>query len=364
MSGHHSPWRVFCCFITALSFTIVVPTVWITAAIRLRRVGRLDYFADSEFLNTNRSLVLVVKPVSADILHGIAVTQWSVEKDTCLHSNCTEVEIFFYTNPYTSDPRYDRGSYHGHLAPTVSNNFTWNATLSDSRRRRDAPNFATVLTLYTSNDYQDHSSGHSYENSLVYYSFDSYEAKISAFARDASTNESVTLKISSGSGFIVNFQFAIVPAGPRLEETDQIWDLNFSFKRNTVIIVYSLVITFAFWLITIMICLIMITTVVFGFRQRNEIVVVPIGTIFTFIQLRSSMPEAPPGFDFVGLLPCLILLSISAIAMVGIYLFANPDDASRRTLTWNGLVTVRGTGRRIPHDDEIPLVDTGSENPV
>ncbi|KAK0463385.1 hypothetical protein IW261DRAFT_1575735 [Armillaria novae-zelandiae] len=247
-------------------------------------------------------------------------------------------------SPYTSDPRYDRGSYHGDLAQTISNNFTWNATLSDSRRRRDAPNFNTVLTLYTSDDYQDYSSGYSYENSLVYYPFDSYGANISAFARDASTNESVTLQISSGSGFIVNFQFAIAPTGPRLEETDQIWDLNFSFKRNTMIIVYSLVITFAFWLITITICLIMITTVVFGFRQRNEIVVVPIGTIFTFIQLRSSMPGAPPGFarqgnsiDFVGLLPCLILLSISAIAMIGICLFADPDDVSRRIFTWNGL---------------------------
>lgn len=40
----------------------------------------------------------------------------------------------------------------------------------------------------------------------------------------------------------------------------------------------------------------MIATVVFGFRQRNEIIVVPIGTVFTFTQLRSSMPGAPEGF--------------------------------------------------------------------
>lgn len=45
-----------------------------------------------------------------------------------------------------------------------------------------------------------------------------------------------------------------------------------------------------------MICLIMITTVFFGFRQRNEIVVVPILTVFAFIQLRSTMPGAPEGF--------------------------------------------------------------------
>ncbi len=45
-----------------------------------------------------------------------------------------------------------------------------------------------------------------------------------------------------------------------------------------------------------MICLITIATVVFGFRQRNEIVVVPIGNVFAFTQLRSSMPGAPEGF--------------------------------------------------------------------
>ncbi|KAK0477789.1 hypothetical protein IW261DRAFT_1565567 [Armillaria novae-zelandiae] len=102
--------------------------------------------------------------------------------------------------------------------------------------------------------------------------------------------------MSSGSGFLVDLQFSVASAGPRQEETDQIWDMDFSLKRNTLIIVYCLVITFTFWLITIIICLIMITTVVFGFRQRNEIVVVPIGTVFAFTQLRSSMPGAPPGF--------------------------------------------------------------------
>ncbi|KAK0229645.1 hypothetical protein EDD85DRAFT_851152 [Armillaria nabsnona] len=85
----------------------------------------------------------------------------------------------------------------------------------------------------------------------------------------------------------------------------------------------------------------MITAVVFGFRQRNEIVLIPVGTVFAFTQLRSSMPGAPEGFgdilDFAGLLPCLVLLSISAVTMVGIYLFANPDHPSRRPFTWGEL---------------------------
>ncbi len=55
-------------------------------------------------------------------------------------------------------------------------------------------------------------------------------------------------------------------------------------------------------LITITICLLMIMTVGFGFRQRNEIVVVPISTVFAFTQLRSTMPGAPDGFG--ALLQC------------------------------------------------------------
>ena len=49
-------------------------------------------------------------------------------------------------------------------------------------------------------------------------------------------------------------------------------------------------------MITLMICLIMIATVFFRFQQRNEIVVVPIGTVFAFTQLRASIPGAPEGF--------------------------------------------------------------------
>ncbi len=43
----------------------------------------------------------------------------------------------------------------------------------------------------------------------------------------------------------------------------------------------------------------MIMTVGFGFQQRNEIVVVPVGTVFAFTQLRASMPGAPDGFGML-----------------------------------------------------------------
>lgn len=92
--------------------------------------------------------------------------------------------------------------------------------------------------------------------------------------------------------------------------------------------------------------------------------------------------------------------------MIGIFLFADPEDPSRRTLTWNelgmfslclndmllnelaenallhyskrvstaskqcvrrgifGIMTGRRIWRRMPRDVEIPLMNTASENPV
>ena len=49
-------------------------------------------------------------------------------------------------------------------------------------------------------------------------------------------------------------------------------------------------------LITLILVLVMITTVFFGFKQRGEVLLVPVATLFAFTQLRQSMPGAPEGF--------------------------------------------------------------------
>ena len=48
--------------------------------------------------------------------------------------------------------------------------------------------------------------------------------------------------------------------------------------------------------ITLILLLVMLTCVFFGFRQKSEVLVVPVATLFAFTQLRGSMPGAPPGF--------------------------------------------------------------------
>ncbi|SJL16623.1 uncharacterized protein ARMOST_20149 [Armillaria ostoyae] len=97
------------------------------------------------------------------------------------------------------------------------------------------------------------------------------------------------------------------------------------------------------------------------------------------------MPAAPEGFDFAGLLPCLVLLSICAVSMVGIYLFTDPHDPSRKAFTWDELANVlrlftqrvwnttkrwahyarfsiRTTRRKSSNIAEIPLANLDCEN--
>jgi hypothetical protein len=49
-------------------------------------------------------------------------------------------------------------------------------------------------------------------------------------------------------------------------------------------------------MITIILLLVMITTVFFGFKQRGEVLLIPVATLFAFTQLRQTMPGAPDGF--------------------------------------------------------------------
>ena len=59
-------------------------------------------------------------------------------------------------------------------------------------------------------------------------------------------------------------------------------------------------------IITLILLLVMLTCVFFGFRQKSEILDVPVATLFAFTQLRGSMPDAPLGFG--KLLSILYLL--------------------------------------------------------
>ncbi|PBK90380.1 hypothetical protein ARMGADRAFT_1166833 [Armillaria gallica] len=285
------------------------------------------------------------------------LVEWIVAWDNCnVSDSCTEVNIFFDSKFSPDTGRLNDGPSNNNR-PTVPI-FIWNATImtsfSSSKLLNNPPKFRTELFIYPVLDVPPFASMHS-RGTLAYYPFDSYQSEIFAFAQEASTNKSVSLVIGSASRLIVTFSSdlkittGVMSTAPTyMEDTgflqQEVIGANVILERNTLVIGYCLVITVTFWMVTLMICLIMITTVIFGYRQRNEIVVVPIGIVFVFTQLRSTMPGAPDGFgdvlDFVGLLPCLVLLSICAVTMIGIYLFADPHDPSRKAFTWDELGAV------------------------
>ncbi|KAK0477819.1 hypothetical protein IW261DRAFT_1594296 [Armillaria novae-zelandiae] len=353
MASHRNPSRVLCCFFTSLFFLVAVPTLWIVLVLRLPP-SSTSSISNTTVKGTgsksiSRTIILRANVVSADILQTTMVTEWSIMWDTCVdpdrNNNCTAINIFLDTIPFwrnfsPSDPRHDNGPYSNNL-PTDPI-FIWNPTHFGRGRTNFGSNsltFRAELSLFT-NDV-------SY---LSAYPFDSYYADVAIFARDVSTNDSVSVDLSTSYGLITGIKTTTdaVEYSPWQSKDDLDFvglqgaiHIYMNLERSTLVMAYCLIITLTFWMVTLVICLIMIATVLFGFRQRNEIVVVPIGTVFAFTQLRASMPGAPDGFgdilDFVGLLPCFVLLSISAIAMVGIYLFANPDDPSRRVFTWSEL---------------------------
>ncbi|KAK0229432.1 hypothetical protein EDD85DRAFT_957178 [Armillaria nabsnona] len=269
--------------------------------------------------------------------------EWSIGSGNCVH-NCTDVNIFFDTN--LSNRKDDSHSY-TNSRPTYPT-FIFSHNLTDLHA--NVPIFRTDHIL--NNPAFDGCNWKLNPASLVSYPFDCYTAEIHVFAQDAVTNESVILAMSL-SVVVPGLKITsdISSDSPAYVKAAVI-DTSVNIQRSSLVIGYCLIITITFWLVTLMICLIMISTVVFGFRQRNEIVVVPIATVFAFTQLRLTMPGAPDGFgdilDFAGLLPCLVLLSICAVTMAGIYLFANPDDPDHRPFTWEEIVNMtRRYARRI-----------------
>ncbi|PBK81043.1 hypothetical protein ARMGADRAFT_1039629 [Armillaria gallica] len=220
----------------------------------------------------NRTIYLQAKVISADILDATVVVEWFLFGDTCFFDNNVNCTSvnIFFDTNFSPSDPRHGNGPYNNNIPTDPI-FTLNESYDEFR----GSFFRTKLTLFA------------YDSPyyLSAYPFDifdainpgefSYNTYISAFAQDLATNNSVAISLPASYGVIA---------------------------------------------------------------QRNEIVVVPIVTLFAFTQLRAYMPGAPEGIgdilDFVGLLPCLLLLSIIAVAMIGIYLFADPDDRCRPALTW------------------------------
>ncbi|KAK0188471.1 hypothetical protein F5146DRAFT_667252 [Armillaria mellea] len=330
------------CFFFSLAFVIVIPIICIVLGLVVHP-QEFTYNLEDTLGGSTRHISLHADLVSADLKEGTVVLDWIVLSDIC-DSECTLVNIYFDTNLF-------RHPDIGGILPFGSNRPTnpiivWNATAYYGNDvHASVAMFRTELATFSPDDDSKYPVRRT-RSSDVYYPFDRHIALIYAFAEDANTNASVSLSLDSTSGLAAGLKvsppdFITEPYNIEAGIPEHMFAI-ITLQRGTLVKIYCIIITMTFWLITLMMCLIMIMTVGFGFQQRNEIVVVPVGAVFAFTQLRTTMPGAPDGFsdvlDFVGVLPCLVLLSISAITMVGIYIFTDPAKDSREKLSWSALV--------------------------
>ncbi|KAK0477879.1 hypothetical protein IW261DRAFT_1632076 [Armillaria novae-zelandiae] len=331
------------CFFFSLVFAIVIPIVCIVLGVELHP-REFEYGSSLSLSDINRTISL-----HADLKQGTVVLDWSIVDDSCYYTDykCTSANIYFDANLLQQSTNSTGGGSPSNNNRRTDPTFIWNITAEIYDTYSDYPMFQTTATIFNPFSSQQsqnrHPISHSH-TSNVYYPFHRYTAVVFCHAEDGTTNDPVNLHLSDTSGLVGGLRITAKVFDPSEFSGDDGKELVFvqiSLQRSTLVIWYCIVITITFWLVTLTICLLMIMTVGFGFRQRNEIVVVPVTIVFAFIQLRSTMPGAPDGFgdilDFLGVLPCLVLLSICAVTMVGIYIFTDPAKESHGELTWSGL---------------------------
>ncbi|KAK0493734.1 hypothetical protein EDD18DRAFT_1356184 [Armillaria luteobubalina] len=340
--------RIRCCFFFSLFFAIVVPVICIILGVELHP-SEFEYSSAAGSDGVNWTISLHTDLISADLKQGAVVLEWSIVNNTCydVDFNCILTNILCCSNLLQQSNIYMNSSNPSNNNQPADPTFIWNITANQYEPYSDILMFQTVAAIFNPfNDGSSSNKGHPISHSHtsnVYYPFDHYTATVFCFAEDATTNGPVNLHLNSTSGLIQGLKITLEPFSNSSDfEGGNIAEfilVGIFLQRSTLVIWYCLVITITFWLITLTICFLMIMTVGFRFQQRNEIVVVPAAIVFTFIQLRSTMPRAPDGFgDILGVLPCLVLLSICAVTMVRIYLFTDPNKGSSEKLTWPGLV--------------------------
>jgi len=332
--------RVRYCFFICLACLIVFPVLSIVLGLKVHP-KEFEFSPDVSRHSVNRTISLLADLVTADTKQRTLTLDWFPINDTCVDPTCSEANIFF------DDNLIQQGQDSGSNTSMANDNnrptdpiFTWNVT-GYNDILSDAAVFRTEITLFSTRV----SGGHL--SSELYYPFDSYSGVVFAFAQDATTNASISLSLTMTEGIAVALKTTAEVSDAELQDRlpQGVVLITITTQRATLVKIYCIVITLIFWIITLMLLFVAIMSVVCGFKQRVEILVVPVSTVFAFTQLRQTMPGAPEAFgsilDFVGLFPCLSLLSLSAALTIGVFLLVDPEQGEGRRdrkLTWDVLL--------------------------
>ncbi|KAH9912882.1 hypothetical protein B0H21DRAFT_704132 [Amylocystis lapponica] len=244
-------------------------------------------------------------------------------------STCPDINIFFDEASFRTGSLSSNSTVSSNKLPTPT--FFLNTTdyflafKNESDDRLSSPYFRTILAITSAGT----------GRTLQSYPFDKYISKISIFAQNAADNSSIGVAIPATDGLATGFDAVLQGNLSGVGDNFRTLLKTIVVTRGQVIRVYALLVVMAVWLITLIFVGACVVSVFFGKGISACVLVLPPATLFAFTQLRGTLPGAPAGFgatvflgNFVGILPCLALLTFCSVFMTAIFLFRNPERDS------------------------------------
>ncbi|KAI0374102.1 hypothetical protein BV20DRAFT_1033503 [Pilatotrama ljubarskyi] len=303
-------WIIFTVFLLT---SIVCCSIAIGWAFRLRTFN----IADPDSIH-NSTVQLSANLVDVDPSGQEIVLDWVINYE-CEAIGCPDVNIYFDSNTLRSDSSSSQTQSNIKPDPIFTiNGGNVLAMRNNTDRRASSLTFRTDVAVSNANTHR----------TLQSYPYDKYDTQLVFFAERAATNESVSIAIVRTTGIAVGFNV-------QLQNTTDITDnfgtviKNIEVTRGPVVRLYAIFIVLVIWLVTLTFMATCVLNVFFGKGISSGVLVLPMGTLFAFTQLRGTLPGAPEGFgaviDFVGLLPCLAILTFCSIFMTAIFLLRDPE---------------------------------------
>ncbi|OCH92319.1 hypothetical protein OBBRIDRAFT_886354 [Obba rivulosa] len=310
-------------FLLLFLSAIVSCSIGISWALRLHTFNGVSPF-DPVF---DANIYLSANLVSIDPTQQVMTLEWEIldyqvgvdgNGDVILCEDlttCPDVGIYFDANLLQASSG-DSNSVPSNTEPDpifILNGTNWITLVRGTNFRPSSPIFRTDIAI---SNVDTHRTAQSYP-------FDEYIADLAIFAQSFSDNR-----------IAVGFNAKLTDSGLASDNATYIKEIKVT--RGPAIRVYAIFIVMAIWLVTLTFVIAGVAAVLLGKGIRSDVLVLPVATLFAFTQLRGTLPGAPDGFgadiDFVGILPCLALLTTCSVFMTAVFLFRNPEENTRR---WN-----------------------------
>ncbi|KAI0266094.1 hypothetical protein BC834DRAFT_141059 [Gloeopeniophorella convolvens] len=331
-------WIVCCLFAATTMLCASIATGW---SLRV-----LDLKASLPRPSAGRNVWFELDLISLDPLQNVATFDWWIVGDDCLTDTagrgtqavCPVVNIFINPNEFLSSPGAQNIASDASPRPIFQHNAT-GSTLSGNITR---PSFRTQLEVHSVS-----------ARSRVYavdYPFDRYYTIASIFAQTNDTGTPVGAWVSSLSGNAFGF---IAQLGNVNTDVNNVTSNSFLLKRALPVKIYVITIVVGMWLISLSLMVCAMKAVIFRYQVEASVLVLPVGTMIAFAQLRGSMPNAPSGFgtniDLVGALPTYVCLVFTAvISLVNFVVKSSQKDAPPSPNAATAMTPSRDVERQIP----------------